>query len=287
MEWIKKIQEAIDYVEEGLMTDLDYETIPDRVYMSSYHFHRTFSLLMGMSLTDYIRRRRMSLAGQEVVATDKKVIDLAYDYFFASPESFTKAFTRFHGVTPSLCRKLNHPIKTFNRMYIALQVKGGLGMEYKIVTQEAFKVLALVRDFDNKIINEEGNTDIGDFWKETISRGGLKDLISHSQGNFTLGLCDPVSDQSKTFEYGIGVKVAEDFLAPEGYVLRDFRAGDYAVFECRGQDGACIGQVWERIFSEFLVHSPYDLVHGPDFEIYYEHGDPQVFCEIWIPVKIK
>lgn len=105
MAWIEMLQQAINYMEDHLMDDINYEDVADMVYMSSYEFHRTFSIMAGMTANAYIRNRRLSLAGVELMETDEKVIDVALKYGYDTPESFTKAFTRFHGVSPKHAKK--------------------------------------------------------------------------------------------------------------------------------------------------------------------------------------
>jgi len=286
MNWIQDLQKSIDYMEAHLMSDINYDDISDHLHMSSFHFHRTFSLITGMSAKDYIRKRRLSIAAELLVTSDIKIIDLAYDLFYQTPESFSKAFSRFHGITPSQAKKAGTALKSFNKLYVSLQVKGGQGMDYRIEEQNSFKVLAQTRAFKNGIINEEGNTEIPDFWTETINSGGLKKLHSYTETHDTYGICFPVSEEAKTFDYGIGVLWDREEI-PEGYEVWEIKPSSWAVFECIGEDGGCIGAVWEKIFSEFLVHSPYDMIESADYELYLDQPKTGVFCEVWLPVQLK
>lgn len=287
MNWISDLQTAIDYIEDHLMTDINYDEISDILHVSSFHFHRTFSLITSMSANDYIRKRRLSIAAERLMTTEVKVIDLAYDFFYQTPESFSKAFSRFHGVSPNQGRKAGIPLKSFNKLYITLQVKGGQGMDYRIEEQKAFKVLATARSFKNNIINEEDNTEIPDFWTEVIANKKMSRLHNHTSKHDTLGICSPVSESSKTFRYGIGVLWESSETPPEEFEVFEVKPSSWAVFECIGEDGECIGEVWEKIFSEFLVHSPYEVIESEDYELYPDQGKPGVFCEVWLPVKLK
>jgi len=101
------MQNAIDYIEDNLTEPLDYSIIAQKAYSSSYHFQRVFSVVCGITLGDYIRSRRMTLAGNELAGTNAKVIDVAEKYGYNSPDSFAKVFTRFHGVAFSLARSID------------------------------------------------------------------------------------------------------------------------------------------------------------------------------------
>lgn len=128
MAWIEMLQQAINYMEDHLMDDIYYEDVADMVFISSYEFHRTFSIMAGMTANAYIRNRRLSLAGVELMETDEKVIDVALKYGYDTPESFTKAFTRFHGVSPKHAKKQGTKLCLFNPLKIKISMEGGKSM---------------------------------------------------------------------------------------------------------------------------------------------------------------
>ena len=138
MEWIQSISEAINYIEENLTEELSVEQIAKEVHISPFYFQKGFSMLCGYTVSEYIRLRRLALAGSELISTDRKIIDIALKYGYDSPDSFTKAFTRFHGVTPTTVRKNGAIIKSFAPLKISFTLKGGFTMDYKIVEKEAF-----------------------------------------------------------------------------------------------------------------------------------------------------
>lgn len=141
MDWITGIQRALDYVEEHITEPIDYEEAARRACSSSFHFQRVFSVLCGFTLGEYIRLRRLTLAGSELAGSDEKVIDVALKYGYDTPESFSRAFTRFHGITPSQARNNGAVLKSFSRLSVKLILSGGNIMDYRIETKEAFKLV--------------------------------------------------------------------------------------------------------------------------------------------------
>ena len=212
MEWIATMQQAIAYMEEHLLEEINYEAVAGHVHTSSYEFHRAFSFLSGMTANTYIRNRRLSLAGREIVETDAKITDIALKYGYDTPESFTKAFTRFHGVAPRYAREESAKLVLFNPLVIKLTVEGGKSMDYRIVQTKAQKFLALARSFKNEIINDAENHDIPDFWGECNANALLEPIRSlRPDGKKDLfGLCTPTVEGTDSFEYGIGVLVDEE-----------------------------------------------------------------------------
>lgn len=286
MECIQSIQKAIDYMERNLLEDINYEDVAKEVYMSNYHFHRIFSMIVGITATEYIKNRRLSLAGQEISLSDIKVIDIAMKYGYESPESFSKAFTRFHGISPNVARTSGIQLKSFNRLIIKIKLEGGTIMDFKIVERRSFNVLAKVRSFRNEITAEEGNREIPDFWTECKKNGVFNILNNNRKTSDFYGLCAPISKESTHFKYGIGVEY-EGGKIPEGFDLWEVKPTLWAVFKCIGKNEECIGETWDRIFKEFLPSSEYEMLDDTDFELYPDEGDGECFCEIWIPVKKK
>ena len=144
MDWITGIQNAINYIEEHLTEEIDYEIVAKEAACSSFYLQRIFSILCGMTLGDYIRNRRLTLAGNELSAADDKVIDIALKYGYESPESFTRAFSRFHGVTPSEAKKDGSKLKSFSRLSVKITLSGGNIMDYKIIEKDAFDIIEKV-----------------------------------------------------------------------------------------------------------------------------------------------
>ncbi|BCK01294.1 AraC family transcriptional regulator [Anaerocolumna chitinilytica] len=279
MDWIQTLEKAIDYMEENLLSDLECEEVAEGVYISNHHFQRTFTLLTGLTMGEYIRNRRLSLAGGELLRKETKVIDVALKYGYDSPESFTKAFKRFHGITPVQVKKQGASLKSFNRLIIKIIMEGGSSMDYRIEKKEAFEVVLMTRTF-----NYQNNmTDIPKFWSEYLE-SGLDEKVCGA-----LGICLPMDDETKEFEYGIGC--CKEFLSevPEGFQVYTIPAYTWAIFRCVGPMPGAIQDMWKRVYSEWLPQANYELVQGYDIENYTE-GDassPDYVSEIWLPVKEK
>ena len=290
---IQWIQQAINYMELHMCEDIHYEEVARHVHMSNYNFHRTFSFVTGMTANEYIRSRRLTLAAQELQTTDISVIDAAFKYGYESPESFSKAFSRFHGSTPKQAKLNGARLHLFNPLLIKIILEGGSVMDYRMEHKKQQQFVAMVRDFPNEIINDDDDHSVSDFWAECYK----KDLIEpmrqlRADGKKDLyGLCSPARDNETHFKYGIGVFIDEDTdrtgvqrLLEKGYSMWKAEPADYAVFKCMGTDGDCIGETWSKFYKEFLPQTGYEQTDETDYEIYYEKGESGLFCELWIPV---
>lgn len=293
---VQLIQQAICYMEEHILEDISYVEVAQNVHMSSYNFHRTFSFVVGMTANEYIRKRRLTLAAQELQATDISVMDAAYKYGYESPESFSKAFSRFHGSTPKQAKRKGARLHLFNPLVIKIILEGGSIMEYRIEHRENQQFIALVRPFPNEISNDDDDHSISDFWGECYERNLIEPMrLLRAEGLRDLyGLCSPVKDKETHFNYGIGVVIDEEtdkekmeHLLKNGYSIWKTEPADYAVFKCFGPDGDCLGETWSKFFKEFVPQTGYTQTEDTDYEIYFEKGESGLFCELWVPVMKK
>ncbi len=176
MDWIQGIQRAIDYVEENMTEEIDFEEVARQAYSSSFHFQRIFRILCGFSLGDYIRMRRLSLAGEELSKGNGKIIDMAMKYGYDTPESFTRAFTRFHGITPSEAKHSGNA-RIFTPLSVKLTLTGGSKMDYRIEKREAFQVVCK-RKSVGKPQSANATSDITAMWQEFGADGTMGRLIA-------------------------------------------------------------------------------------------------------------
>lgn len=188
MDWLTGIQNAINYVEEHLTEDIDYEEVAKEAACSDFYFQRIFGILCWISLGDYIRNRRLTLAGDELSASDDKVINIALKYGYESPESFTRAFSKFHGVTPSEAKKDGSKLKSFSQISVKITLSGGNVMNYKIVEREAFDIIEKV---ETHSVEDSANAkSISDFWTRSHQDGTVKTLLDvTTDRTFIFGVC--------------------------------------------------------------------------------------------------
>lgn len=287
MNWITGIQKAIDYIEEHLTEEIDYEKVAAESFSSSFHFQRIFSLLCGYTLGEYIRSRRLSLAGSELASGKEKVIDVALKYGCDSPDSFAKAFQKFHGMTPSQARADGSTLKSFSRLSIKISLEGGYAMNYRIEEKEAFAVIEKVET--HSIENEANKKSIPAFWAKSDSDGTIEKLSNLSNDEkVILGICYGNGEpNAKTFEYSIAKKCDETLTPPNGFRKTTIPARKWLIFTCIGRMPDAIQDTWKKIVSEFLPTSVYQPTYEMDVEVYMQ-GDmnsDEYRSEIWLPIK--
>ncbi len=289
MDYITGIQNAINYIEEHLTEEIDSEQLASKAAMSTFYFQRIFGLLCGITLGDYIRCRRLSLAGSELSNTDEKVIDIAFKYGYETPESFTRAFTKFHGVSPRLAKSNSDKLKYFSRLSVKIILDGGTIMDYKIVEREEFTIIE--KASFHSIEDGTNLKSIPDFWAECHKNGTVKFLTENStDSTYIFGMCYGNSEKaSKTFEYGIGALWDNKNGVPEGYRKTVIPARTWIVFECVGAMPNAMQDMWHKITAEFFPTSNFVPTYEMDIEAYTkgDMSNPNYRSEIWIPVIKK
>lgn len=286
MDWIKSFQRSIDYIEEHIAEPVEVGDIAAQMNISAFYYQKIFSILCGFTLGEYIRSRRLALAGGELLAADEKIIDIALKYGYDTPEGFTRAFVKFHGVTPSAVRK-GGKVRSFAKLAVEISVKGGSIMDYTIVKKSAFKVLAKQQRFE-KIEDVQGRNDIPAFWTECHSDGTVKYLTENCKkdgvlGNSVVGMCMEDSTVVKDFPYLIGAEYAGGNV-PDGYKVVDVPAAEWAVFNIENMNAEGIQQAWHNVFAEFFPSSNYKPAGNFDLEVY---PTDSYKGEIWISVESK
>ena len=264
------ILSALDYIEAHLTEELDVHHIAARAYVSAFHFQRLFSAMCGVSLGEYIRRRRLTQAAQELLR-GAKVIDTAIKYGYDSPDSFARAFRRFHGVLPSQAGQPGVMLQAFAPMKIDLK-EGMTMMEYKIVEKAAFTVVGYKKQFNN----ETSYQDIPKWWDEMLSQQPAV------MGQF--GVC--IDTDGKLFDYLISDLYQPWKPVPEGCVTHTIPAGTWAVFPCT------LGTLQDtntKMWRDWLpTCTEYKLGGGYNLEFYYELNEadpPSSGVELWLPVQ--
>jgi AraC family transcriptional regulator len=286
MAWIEALQKAIDYMEEHLLDEITVEDIAKQANSSPFHFQRTFAILTDLSVGEYLRRRRLSLAAGELCSSDARIIDLALKYGYDTPEAFTKAFRRQHGISPSEARKYTGKLKSYSRLGIQVSLKGAEPMQYRVVEQEAFKVVGIKEEFS--YANGENLAGIPNMWDRANQDGTCDFLLCKNNGPVkgVLGVCvDQSKVQEKQMDYWVAA--AYDGETPDGYLKMEIPASKWAIFEVHGPMPEAMQNVWKQIFTEWFPSSGFEHAGTPELEVYTagNSADQDYYSEVWIPVK--
>lgn len=290
MDSLNSMNNALVYIEKHLTEEIDYSEISKIAYCSEYHFKRMFSFLAGISLSEYIRRRKLTLAALDLKDRNLRIIDVALKYGYSSADSFSRAFHSIHGILPSEARSENTQLKAYPRMTFQLSIKGGCEMNYRIVKKESFKLVGFKKRVP--IIFNGVNPEITKMY-ELLTTEVIKQLKSLSNleptgmisasTNFSEGRME----ENGELDHYIGVATSSNEISKFDELRID--AGTWAVFESIGPFPETLQNVWGRIYSEWFPSSGYEAVEGP--EILWNDGknteNPKYRSEIWIPVKKK
>jgi len=279
LELIETLNASLQYLERHLLEDTDSEKVAKYVGLSRFYLERTFAALTGMSVSEYIRARRLTLAAQELIAAETKVIDLALKYGYDTPESFTKAFTRFHGVTPSSARRMSTMLRCQNPLAISIHMEGATRMDYKIEPMDAFTVVGV----EEKFHMDSSLQKIPKYWEEFFQKGLQEKVCPMFGGCFD-------ADANGYFPYMIGEVLRPGMNVPEGMTTHEIPAHTWARFACKGAMPLALQNVTKQIYSEWLpTNGTYEVAQYVEIEMYSE-GDtasPDYYSEVWIPVKKK
>jgi len=290
MDLLRNMNRALHYIDENLTNDIDFREVARLALCSEYHFKRMFSFLAGITLSEYIRRRRLTLAAFELKDSNIKVIDVAIKYNYSSPDSFTRAFQNLHGITPSEAKKNGSSLKAFPKMTFQLSIKGGNEMNYRIEEKEAFHIVGIKERVP--IIFHGVNPKIAAMWEslndETVRK--LKELSNVTPLGLlsaSLNFSEGRMEEKGQLDHYIGVATTKD--CPDDLVQLEVPVGIWAVFEAVGPFPETLQNVWGRIYSEWFPSSNYEQVEGPEI-LWNEHKNvtsPTFKSEIWIPVLKK
>ena len=246
---------------------------------------KILSMMTGYSLGEYIRNRRLYLAALDLIDKDYKIIDLAYRYGYETPESFSKAFSRFHGLSPIKLKKEPFRIKAFHPIDIKVSIKGGNQLDYTIETMDAFKVIGISKGFTY----ENAFNEIPKFWaqwrQEYLSKLSVIEEAKIPIGKY--GISVDSKNNYEDFKYYIGGDFDEQFLN-EDFEMLEIPRLRWVKFSCIGPMPTSIQALNRRIFNEWLPENKdYQLGLGYNIEVYHmgDINDLDYRCEIWIPIK--
>ena len=285
MDWLDKMNEAIEYIEANMTDEISYEKASKIACCSVFHFQRMFSYIAGVPLSEYIRRRKMTLAAFDLQSAGELIINLSMKYGYESPTAFNRAFQGIHGISPSCARKPGTELKAYPRISFTILIKGEEQMNYRIVEKEAFRIVGVKEHYEMNV--DEAFSNVPLFWQKVIMEGKVTGILSmmnkEPQGLLGVSTCM----NGKDFDYYIAV--ASDLPANTDIVEYVVPSATWAVFECIGPMPYSIQSMQKRIVTEWLPTSGYEYANAPDIEVYYE-GDQQskdYKSQIWLPIVKK
>lgn len=303
MDWIQGIQKAIDYIEQHITEEIDYEEVGKRAYSSSFHFQRIFGIMCGFTLGEYIRRRRLTLAGNDLLGKKMKVIDVAFKYGYETPESFSRAFQKFHGILPSQVQN-GSSLKSFSRLSVRLDLIGGTEMNYKIQEKPEMILVGYKKRFAGVPYGEERAKQEEEFLTSTRAKQWL--LIGAS--------CDYSTDymvitniDDDGYDFYVAYELDEwtrkelfnpnvtgvDFMDKMGFETLVIPKQTYAVFETEKKKRPLSDytDIRKKIVTEWLPTTGFTFANAP--EIVVMHWRPngewakERYIEICLPIENK
>jgi len=295
MDWLTRMNRALDYIEMNISGEIDLAEIASQACCSSHQFQRMFSFITDVTLAEYIRRRRLTLAAIDLLNSDAKVIDVALKYGYDSPVSFARAFQSMHGVNPAMARQEGVVLKAYPRLSFLISIKGAEAMNYRIETKEAFQVFGIERVFHTSGDGEEPTTP-GGFWQQCHANGEVERLAANagelpaylSKDLYKVhAVCSYRKSDNDTFPYMI-CSFESESSKPDGYSEITIPSHTWAIFPSElftwDQFNDSIESLYRRFYSEWLPTAGYEQVNGMEFEIY-GGRDGLNYVELWFAVR--
>lgn len=282
MEWLKKLGKAIDYIEDNLDKEISYDEAARIACCSPYYFQRVFSYVSGVSLAEYIRRRKMTQAAFELQRADSRVIDVALKYGYSSPTSFNRAFQNVHGITPTAAKLGGNVLQAYPSIQFKIEITGGSAMAYRIVKKPPLRIVGIRIPLTSDM--EDNLRIVPEFWKASLQGKQFLEICSLSNGEPRGILGISVYKNPKEIYYYIGV--AANSPAPAGMYGFEIPAATWVIFDNNGRFKEDVQSVFKRFYMEWLPFSGYKYAELPDIEVYpICSGQPvNGHSEVWIAV---
>ena len=278
MEWVHRLNQSINYIEEHLTGEIDYEQLGRIACCSTYHYQRMFTYMAGITLAEYIRRRKMSLAAVDLQGGCERIIDIAEKYGYRSPTAFNRAFQSFHGIAPSSVKDGGVAVKSFSPIVFNISVKGATEMNYRIETKESFRIIGISVPLDREI--EHNFMVVPKMWQEASTDGTIQKLAGMMNAP-PMGLLGvSVCNDEEEWKYFIAVSSTKTSDELEEYTVP---ASIWAIFSGTGTNRS-IQELEQRIITEWLPTSGYEYANAPDIEVYLNPDPQNTQYEVWIPV---
>lgn len=280
MEWVERLNQSMNYIEEHLTDEIDMEALGRIACCSSYHFQRMFTYMAGVTLAEYIRRRKMSLAAVDL-QDGAKVVDIAEKYGYQSPTAFNRAFQGVHGTAPSAVRGGGVSVKSFPPITFKIAIRGGEEMNYRIETKDAFRIVGVSAPLYREI--ENNFTIVPQMWQNAVTNGTIQKLAGMMDTDLKGLLGVSACGNEEEWKYFIAVASTRESGEFEEYTVP---ASAWAVFPGEGTNQS-IQQLEQRIVTEWLPASGYEYANAPDIEVYLNPDPQNAKYEVWIPVVKK
>lgn len=283
MNWGTRMNQVIDYIEDNLAEEINYSQIAKMACCSIYHFQRMFSSITEISLAEYIRRRRLTLAAYELQSSPIKVVDLALKYGYDSPEAFTRAFHGLHGVTPSAARHAGANLKDYPRLTFQISIKGAVEMNYRLEKLDAFQVVGV----KERVNMKEAFQIVPQLWGRAREQGTFETLWNvRREGHPIRGILGVCADgdfgRNEAFDYVLSIVSDQD--PPDGMAKLAFPESTWVVFEVGGNPME-MQKAWQQFYADWLPSSAYDPAYLPAIECYLPPEENK--NELWVPVVSK
>lgn len=283
MEWLKRLSSAVDYIEEHLTDEISYDEAAKIACCSTYYFQRMFSYVAGISLSDYIRRRKMTQAAFELQTADCRVTDIALKYGYASPTAFNRAFQNVHGIAPAAAKAPGNLLNAYPPIRFAVTVTGDRAMPYRIESKQAMRIVGIRQPLTADM--EENKRIAPAFWQEILSSNRFPEIcrLCNHKPHGILGIT-LAFDADEIYYY---IAAATDRAAPAGMYEYEIPAATWVIFESEGPLKESVHTVFKRFLTEWLPFSSYEYAHLPDIEVYPVGGQYQKngHSEVWIGIK--
>jgi len=277
MEWIERLNEAVEYIEMNLENKIDYTKASKIACCSVYHFQRIFSYIAGVTLGEYVRRRKMTKAAFELQRSDIKILELSAKYGYDSPTSFSRAFQSIHKISPSIARNKNITLKTYPKLTFSLSVKGEEELEYYITEKDSLDILGIGKKIE---LNMEKNfSEIPDFWNENIKNKNIEKLLKYNEKDKNI-LGVSLYNNKEVWYY---IAVFNDREGEDGMERHKIPGGTWAVFRCSSPFLENSQKIYRRFYTEWLPYSGYTYAETADIEIYPDSNEKDM--EIWFSIK--
>ncbi len=275
MNYYDSLNNLIEEIEKSLTQKIEYKDLAKIIGTSSYTLQRIFSFLTGITLTEYIRKRRLSKAAEELLSTNIKIIDLSLKYQYDSPISFSNTFKKMHGVSPQTLRKTNASVKNFPKIKFKPTIDTIDELEYRIINLNEQKLYGITTG----VIESSKKEKIRDLFKKAREEKILDFIIDNSDGKeLYYGATKEIYNNELTNNmqyYILGKAPRKDFIHIE------IPKATWACFKLKNKKQIDILKLYNTIFTKWLPSSKYtEILNYPELEIYYENE-----CEICIPIK--